>query len=233
MSSSNEAATPQSTSISYEQLTQSWPAFEAQILALLETLDLADKALVCDHVALRVNSITSADALRDAFSHVGKIISDNIINGRTILIIELDTPLTLGQFSIACVELPYPSDKVYPQEGWEHIELVIDSKATECDTLSRDLLALCPKLSALLSSSHSQSLSPLLPSERAAEPVQSSSLDLSSQGLASLAGIKIKMSSPKGDKERLANPTIAFKRDDVCIKVHPHGIKAVIASEQM
>ncbi|MGE6434512.1 VOC family protein [Shewanella baltica] len=221
MSSSSEAATPQSTSISYEQLTQSWPAFEAQILALLETLDLADKALVCDHVALRVNSIASADALRDAFSCVGKIISDNIINGRTILIIELDTPLTLGQFSIACVELPYPSDKIYPQEGWEHIELVIDSKATECDTLSQDLLALCPKLSALL------------PSEQAAEPVQLCSQDLSSQGLASLAGIKIKMSSPKGDKERLANPTIAFKRDDVCIKVHPHGIKAVIASEQM
>ncbi|MCS6153388.1 VOC family protein [Shewanella baltica] len=220
MSSSNEAATPQSTSISYEQLTQSWPAFEAQILALLETLGLADKALVCDHVALRVNSIASADALRDAFSCVGKIISDNIINGRTILIIELDTPLTLGQFSIACVELPYPSDKVYPQEGWEHIELVIDSKAKDCDTLSRDLLALCPKLSALL------------PSEQAAEPVPSSSLGLNSQGIASLAEIKIKMSSPKGDKERLANPTIAFKRDDVCIKVHPHGIKAVIASEQ-
>lgn len=221
MSSSSEAATPQNTSISYEQLTQSWPAFEAQILALLETLGLADKALVCDHVALRVNSIASADALRDAFSRVGKIISDNIINGRTILIIELDTPLTLGQFSIACVELPYPSDKVYPQEGWEHIELVIDSKATECDTLSQDLLALCPKLSALL------------PSELAAEPVLSSSLGLNSQGIASLAGIKIKMSSPKGDKERLANPTIAFKRDDVCIKVHPHGIKAVIASEQV
>ncbi|AEG11119.1 protein of unknown function DUF991 [Shewanella baltica OS183] len=220
MSSSNEAAAPQSTSISYEQLTQSWPAFEAQILALLETLDLADKALVCDHVALRVNSIASADALRDTFSRVGKIISDNIINGRTILIIELDTPLTLGQFSIACVELPYPSDKVYPQEGWEHIELVIDSKAKDCDTLSQDLLALCPKLSALL------------PSEQAAEPVPSSSLGLNSQGIASLAGIKIKMSSPKGDKERLANPTIAFKRDDVCIKVHPHGIKAVIASEQ-
>lgn len=230
MSSSNEAAAPQSTSISYELLTQSWPAFEAQILALLETLGLADKALVCDHVALRVNSIASADALRDTFSRVGKIISDNIINGRTILIIELDTPLTLGQFSIACVELPYPSDKVYPQEGWEHIELVIDSKAKDCDTLSQDLLALCPKLSALL------------PSEQAAEPVPSSSQGLNLQGLssqglnsqslASLAGIKIKMSSPKGDKERLANPTIAFKRDDVCIKVHPHGIKAVIASEQ-
>ncbi|MGS0726836.1 VOC family protein, partial [Shewanella sp. 0m-11] len=43
--------------------------------------------------------------------------------------------------------------------------------------------------------------------------------------------IKVKMSSPKGDKERLANPTIAFKKDGICVKVHAHGIKAVIASE--
>ncbi|MBP6520836.1 VOC family protein [Shewanella sp.] len=220
----NEPVAPHSANLSYEQLIQGWPAFEAQILALLETLDLADKALVCDHVALRVNSIASADALRDAFSRIGKIISDNIINGRTILIIELDTPLTLGQFSIACVELPYPSDKVYPQEGWEHIELVIDSKAKDCDTLSQDLLVLCPTLCPLLN----LGLSPLPQSEQTAESEQSRLSDLPS-----LAEIKVKMSSPKGDKERLANPTIAFKLGNVCIKVHPHGIKAVIASEQV
>ncbi|MGI2185514.1 VOC family protein [Shewanella oncorhynchi] len=220
----NEPVAPHSANLSYEQLIQGWPAFEAQILALLETLDLADKALVCDHVALRVNSIASVDALRDAFSRIGKIISDNIINGRTILIIELDTPLTLGQFSIACVELPYPSDKVYPQEGWEHIELVIDSKAKDCDTLSQDLLVLCPTLHPLLN----LGLSPLPQSEQTAESEQSRLPDLPS-----LAEIKVKMSSPKGDKERLANPTIAFKRGNVCIKVHPHGIKAVIASEQV
>jgi hypothetical protein len=133
------------------------------------------------------------------------VISDNLINGRTILIFELDEPLTLGQFSIPCIELPYPSDKIYPQEGWEHIELVIASNAPDCDALSQDLLALCPPLSPLLST----------------EPNQAAN-----------AAIQVKMSSPKGDKERLANPTIAFKRGDVCIKVHPHSIKAVIASEQ-
>lgn len=224
MLKSNEPVTPHSAHISYEQLIQSWPAFETQIVAFLKTLDLADKALFYDHVALRVNSIASANALKDAFSHKGKVISDNIINGRTILIIELDTPLTLGRFSIACVELPYPSDKVYPQEGWEHIELVIDSKAKDCETLSKDLLTLCPTLSPLLN----QGQSPLPQSEQTAESEQSRSPDLSA-----LAEIKVKMSSPKGDKERLANPTIAFKRDNVCIKVHPHGIKAVIASEQV
>ncbi|GIU10132.1 VOC family protein [Shewanella morhuae] len=208
MAKSNELTAPLTAGISYEQLTQHWPVFETQILALLDTLDLADKALFCDHVALRVNSISSADALREAFSRVGNIISDNIINGRTILIIELDTPLTLGQFRIDCVELPYPSDKVYPQEGWEHIELVIKSTAEDCQTLSQDLLTLCPTLKPLLQPT---------PSTPEVSPYQ---------------GIKVKMSSPKGDKERLANPTIAFKHDNVCIKVHSHCIKAVIASEQ-
>ncbi|MGL6122022.1 MAG: VOC family protein [Shewanella sp.] len=211
-------ASEQQTSLIYQQLTQSWAGFESQILAFLDSLDLADKALNCDHVALRVNSIASADALRDAFSRQGTIISNNMINGRTILIIELDTPLTLGQLSIACVELPYPSDTVYPQEGWEHIELVIDSKAKDCKTLTNDLLALCPRLS------------PLLQPDTAA---LNTTLKLTTSDLAALAGIKVKMSSPKGDKERLANPTIAFKRADVCIKVHPHGIKAVIASEHV
>nr|WP_192825506.1 VOC family protein [Shewanella sp. HN-41] len=197
---------PTQPNLSYMDLLHSWPQFEAKILSLLAKLDLADKKLECDHVALRVNSVASADALRQAFCQLGHIISDNQINGRCILIIELNTPLTLGEFSIPCVELPYPSDKLYPQEGWEHIELVIPSQAQDCEILSQDLRLLCPRLTPLLSGE---------PLSDPSEPVH------------------IKMSSPKGEKERLANPTIAFKYQDVCIKVHPHGIKAVIASEQV
>ena len=207
MSSSKMLGTnPTQPSLSYTDLLHSWPQFEAKILSLLAKLDLADKKLECDHVALRVNSVASADALRQAFCQLGHIISDNQINGRCILIIELNTPLTLGEFSIPCVELPYPSDKLYPQEGWEHIELVIPSQAQDCEILSQDLRLLCPRLTPLLSGE---------PLSDPSEPVH------------------IKMSSPKGEQERLANPTIAFKYQDVCIKVHPHGIKAVIASEQV
>lgn len=43
--------------------------------------------------------------------------------------------------------------------------------------------------------------------------------------------VKIKASSPAGEKERLANPTFAFKHDGVCIKLHPCSLKDVIASE--
>lgn len=197
---------PPQSGISYTNLLHSWPQFEIKILNLLAKLDLADKKLECDHVALRVNSVANADALRQAFCQVGHIISDNQINGRNILIIQLNTPLTLGEFSIPCVELPYPSDKLYPQEGWEHIELVIPSQAKDCDALCEDLRLLCPMLT------------PLLSGEPLSDPREP---------------IHIKMSSPKGEKERLANPTIAFKYQEVCIKVHPHGIKAVIASEQV
>ena len=45
-------------------------------------------------------------------------------------------------------------------------------------------------------------------------------------------GIKVKASSPSGEDERLANPTFAFKRDGVCIKLHGHSLKAVLESEQ-
>ncbi|WP_350639928.1 VOC family protein [Psychrobacter sp. CAL606-MNA-CIBAN-0158] len=44
--------------------------------------------------------------------------------------------------------------------------------------------------------------------------------------------MKVKQSSPKGDKERLANPTIAFKANGICVKVHPHDIQKIVESEQ-
>lgn len=49
--------------------------------------------------------------------------------------------------------------------------------------------------------------------------------------LADTAEIKVKLSSPQAQGERLANPTIALKKGGVCIKLHPHSLRAVIASE--
>lgn len=184
--------------MTYQELINSWPTFSLRIQAFTRELGLDSLQLECDHTALRVNSNEGADELRHGFTKVGSIISDNMINGRPILIFELAKPLMMGTTAIECVELPYPSDKIYPVEGWEHIELVLDCGAKDCDTLSQALLDHAPQLAAVL---------------------------------AGETEIKVKMSSPKGDKERLANPTIAFKRDGICVKVHSQGIKAVIASE--
>jgi predicted metalloenzyme YecM len=185
--------------ISYHRLINDWQYFSQSILSFIDRLGLTQASLVCDHVALRVNSLEAAQRLEEEFSQRGQIISKNIINGRPIVIIDLETPLLLGPYHIDCVELPYPSEKCYPNEGWEHIELVFEIQAQSCAELSQTLLIEFPQLA---------------------------------QVLAGNTDISVKMSSPKGDNERLANPTIAFKQGNICVKLHTHTIKAIIASEQ-
>jgi len=187
----------------YQDLTQQWPAFSKAILAFSHTLGLLEQsnlktdALWCDHVALRVNDIATAESLLAELKQRGKVISDSIINGRPIYIIVLDEPLTLGDWQIDCVELPFPA-KHYPQQGWEHIELVLPGNATNMAELELALRLINSDIDALLANDSS---------------------------------IKIKRSAPQVEGETLANPTIAFKQGDICIKVHSEGIKAVVASE--
>jgi len=187
----------------YQDLTQQWPAFSKAILAFSQRLGLLEQSnsktevLWCDHVALRVNDIATAELLLAEFTQRGKVISDSVINGRPIYIIVLDEPLTLGNWQIDCVELPFPA-KHYPQQGWEHIELVLPGNATNMAELEQALRLINPAIDTLLANDSS---------------------------------IKIKRSSPQAEGETLANPTIAFKQDDICIKIHSAGIKAVVASE--
>lgn len=179
-------------------LQQKWSDFSLDIINFLEELGLAQLGLECDHTALRVNTASAADVLSKEFCTQGTVISNNIINGRPILIIELNTPLQLADLNIDCIELPYPGSKQYPIEGWEHIELIFPCQATSCDELAKALIEKVPLLADVIENK---------------------------------TAIKVKLSSPSGEHERLANPTIAFKKGNICIKVHPHGIKKVIESE--
>ena len=184
-------------SITYQQLNSSLSEFSAQISAFITELGLQQLAQ-CDHVAIRVNSNAAADELRAAFAEQGEIISNNVINGRPILIIKLNEPLTIAERQVSCIELPYPS-KPYPQEGWEHVELVLPHNAQNCEALQMQLMSIAPKLTKVFAGG---------------------------------SDINIKSSSPSSATERLANPTIAFKRGNLCVKVHPHSIETIIASEK-
>ncbi|VDZ62340.1 Uncharacterized protein conserved in bacteria [Serratia odorifera] len=44
-------------------------------------------------------------------------------------------------------------------------------------------------------------------------------------------GIKLKQSSPKGQGERLPNPTLAITDGSVTIKFHPYTLREIVASE--
>jgi predicted metalloenzyme YecM len=198
--------------MNYQHLQHTWADFSQRISAFIHRLGLDNLALNCDHAALRVNDNQTAQLLVDEFSQHGKIISNNIINGRPILIIKLAEPLVIGAMKIQCVELPFPSDKSYPVEGWEHIELVFPSQAQTCDELVAELIEKVPLLADVIASN----------------TIAGNTIAGSDEN----SDIKVKQSSPKGDKERLANPTIAFKANGICVKVHPHDIQKIVESEQ-
>ncbi|MCL1076016.1 VOC family protein [Shewanella dokdonensis] len=183
--------------VDYPTLQAAYADFAVKMQTFIHRLGL-QVLTQCDHVAIRVNSQQLADDLRQHFLRDGELLSDKQINGRPILIIKLSQALSLGQYHIPCIELPYPKDKVYPEEGWEHIELVLPCGATDCTQLQQALLTQVP------------TLAPVFAGDDA---------------------IRIKYSSPAGAAERLPNPTIAFQWQGLCVKVHPHSIAAIIASE--
>ncbi|WP_305420989.1 VOC family protein [Photobacterium leiognathi] len=181
------------------QMLAQLPDFMKAITVLIDDLGISLKGFQADHIALRVNDQTLAEELHQAWLSYGQEWSNNMINGRPIVIIGFEQPLQAGDWSFEALELPYPSDKAYSNQGWEHIEFVVPSTARTTDELKQDLQKQLPTLDW--------------------------------DGLAA-KGIKVKASSPAGDNERLPNPTFAFKRDGVCIKLHGHSLKAVLESEQ-
>ncbi|MCG3864613.1 MULTISPECIES: VOC family protein [unclassified Photobacterium] len=181
------------------QMLAQLPEFMKAINALIDDLGISLADYQADHIALRVNDQYVAQQLHQAWLSYGEEWSNNMINGRPIVIIGFEQPLAVDGWTIEALELPYPSDKVYPQQGWEHIEFVVPSSAKTIEELKADLLEKLPQLDW--------------------------------DGLGA-KGIKVKASSPSGEDERLANPTFAFKRDGVCIKLHGHSLKAVLESEQ-
>lgn len=181
------------------QMLAQLPEFMKAINTLIDDLGISLAGYQADHIALRVNDQDVAHQLHLAWLSYGEEWSNNMINGRPIVIIGFEQPLAVDDWTIEALELPYPSDKVYPQQGWEHIEFVVPSSAKTIEELKADLLEKLPQLDW--------------------------------DGL-DTKGIKVKASSPSGEDERLANPTFAFKRDGVCIKLHGHSLKAVLESEQ-
>ncbi|EIJ71375.1 MULTISPECIES: VOC family protein [Pasteurellaceae] len=100
-------------------------AFEEKISQLAQTMKINLADFQIDHMSIRVNTDDMAKSWLTSLLKCGKILSDNTVNGRVIYLIQLDNPiLFMGQF-IDVVELPFPKNKCYPIESWEHIEIVM------------------------------------------------------------------------------------------------------------
>lgn len=99
--------------------------FEQKIYSLAQQINLDLNQYEIDHLSLRVNTEQMANAWLTRLLAYGSVLSDNLINGRVIYLIQLHEPLRLAQQEVDVVELPFPKDKHYPQETWEHIEVVV------------------------------------------------------------------------------------------------------------
>lgn len=174
-------------------LVNDMPRFVYALSAFADKLQLDLSAYHADHISLRCHQNATADRWREGLAQCATLLNETQINGRPICLFSLNTPLSVGPLSIDLVELPYPGEKRYPHEGWEHIELVLSGG--EEGFYARALA--------------------LLADEALIAP-----------------GIKLKQSSPKGEHERLPNPTLAITDGTVTIKFHPHSLRDIVASER-
>ncbi|WP_312739679.1 VOC family protein [Cedecea neteri] len=169
------------------------PKFTKALTELATRLGLDITPLDADHISLRCHQNATAERWRAGLEKCGSLLSENIINGRPICLFKLDDPVCVEHWRFTVVELPWPGEKRYPHEGWEHVEIVLPGEPETLNARALDLL--------------------------------------SDAGLRE-TGISVKTSSPKGERERLPNPTLAVTDGKVTIKFHPWSIEQIVASEQ-
>lgn len=98
-------------------------------LAATAGINLADFCI--DHLALRVNQMETAQQWRSLLLQHGTMLKESNVNGRPIALITLNQPVDFLGRKVSLIELPFPKGKIYPQEGWEHIELVYPMQPAE------------------------------------------------------------------------------------------------------
>ncbi|AHG74059.1 YecM protein [Mannheimia sp. USDA-ARS-USMARC-1261] len=174
--------------------------FEQKIQQIADIASIDLSLYQIDHLAVRMNQHETAEQWKSLLLEGASLLKESEVNGRPIGLFTLDQAVKFCGQNVKIVELPFPKDKVYPEEGWEHIEVVF----------------------------------PILADENAEQWVERA---LSHFGLVENSNLKLKISQPKVEGERLPNPSIAMSLRNVtfcnlcCLKLHPYDINNIIMSE--
>ncbi|HHW7568630.1 TPA: VOC family protein [Mannheimia haemolytica] len=105
--------------------------FEQKIRQIAEVAGIDLSIYQIDHLAVRMNQTETAEQWKAILLEGATLLKDSEVNGRPIGLFTLTQAVEFcGQF-VKIVELPFPKDKTYPQEGWEHIEIVFPFLAGE------------------------------------------------------------------------------------------------------
>lgn len=79
-----------------------------------------------DHVCYRTKSIEHYNETKDRFATQGKLLIESQVGGRPIATYKLSKPVIVSNFIIDLVEAPAPKPGREIDEGYEHLEIVID-----------------------------------------------------------------------------------------------------------
>jgi uncharacterized protein len=132
-----DASPVHSRPVTFEMLEQTLPRFRDLVDGFLGQLGLDITDLFVDHIGLRVNSREGAEQLRAELAQRGTELPVVEVHGRPICVFELQAPLQFGAHPIPCIELPFPGSRPYPQEGWQHVEIVLPGNAQSVPELIR------------------------------------------------------------------------------------------------
>lgn len=121
--------------INWHILQSQVKAFSEKLEAALEELGIRDicNDLEIDHICVRLKNTADVKSLKRELEVVGQIISAVNVNGREIMIIQLNQPLSLGNWQTSGIELPNPKPNHNYQDGWEHIEFVLTNVENTMD----------------------------------------------------------------------------------------------------
>ncbi|NVD06175.1 VOC family protein [Vibrio sp. JPW-9-11-11] len=186
-----------------QQMMAKLDNFMHKIQNLSEVLHINLVDFQADHIALRINDTETAQLAHQEWQKYGQVISQAQINGRPIIVVLFDSPVKALQWRIECLELPYPAS------GKQYPEQSWEHVEFVIPSAAATAQAYLDDLK-----------------------VRFPAFDQQWPHLEKL-GVKVKLSSPKGEGERLNNPTVAFKHQGVCIKLHPHSLRHIVESEQL
>jgi predicted metalloenzyme YecM len=99
--------------------------FEESLQSFAQRLGLQLNDLEIDHIAVRCHQEATAIRWQQGLQQIGSQFSQAMINGRPICLFKLHQPLQVAGWPVDVVELPWPGEKRYRHEGWEHIEVVL------------------------------------------------------------------------------------------------------------
>lgn len=102
-------------------------SFLSHIFHTLETLKIDVSRLELDHLCYRVETWERYEVLKKMLETEAELLKETMINGRPICTYKLKEAIRYEAREIWVLELPAPKDGSPYQEGFEHVEFVIDT----------------------------------------------------------------------------------------------------------